>query len=266
MMRILLSIVAVLLFSVPAQADMATWYGIDLDDLATIKGVDVNDLDTWNGVTISTEPDPVLQYNLDDNAANTTVAAAYGSTGTLNGGENTSAKHSTDAIEGTGSFQLNSDDSISVAATASWFTDEVFTVQWAVKGNEAGAHTSARFFADTGQNIYFMRNGNDTTIRLRVSSSVYPDMTVDDFDDGQWHMFRAVFNASGIDGGANTIRIYQKTGTGSWAMKDSDNTTFTISTVGASLYFFNNEYAAAGWGNGTNKGDQVIIWNQEVLP
>src|SRR5689334_12249072 len=74
----------------------------------------------------------IQHWKLDDNAASTTVVATVGNNGTLNGGDNTSVKHSATG-PGTGitsSFDMNgTDDFIDIAgASLSFASGTAFSV------------------------------------------------------------------------------------------------------------------------------------------
>jgi len=213
----------------------------------------------------SPEATPDGQWNLDDNTSGTAVVATYGSNGVVVNITNTSDVHSTDRIEGTGSFQLAANDIVRPAFTQAWFTDEIFTIQWTIKGDGSGPGYATCRFVDSstsGTDFTIYRNSSDTSISIYIGTVSIGAFTVTDFDDGQWHTFRLVVD------GTNDVCLYQKIGTGAWGAGVCSSTNPGDVVAGGTLNFYNSGGGDRPWGKdaGGYYGDQVKIWNAAVAP
>ena len=243
----------------------------DADSLEDAAGNDLAAIVSGaNNTPAAGDPDPDIEYELDDNAANTTVEAAFGSSGTyrvITTATNTDTTHSATAISGTGSFKLPDGGNV-YSNVATLEDDGVFTIQVTFMGDGAGSQSAYPRLIDTAvsNGITLYRYGSDTTLRLYLGATFVGDITVDDIADSQWHQLRLICD-SGAAG--DDVSLYQRTYTGSWGawtLKDSF-ATFTTPSV-TSTTFYGGAAGTNSWGSSTNDyyGDDVKVWGGAVYP
>lgn len=218
-------------------------------------------------VAPASDPTPDYQWSLDDNASGATVVAAYGGVnGTLVGETDTSAMHSADYIEGSGSFAFDNNDVVRSTTPSSVFVDEVVTIQWSVKGDTSGpGHAYCRFVSATNNNgVIINRNNSDTSLNIRFNT-ISHILTISDMDTGNWETYRAVIDT----GATNKIEVYHKTGTGAWGLDAySTGALEDILDNGSGVVYFGAYDQTYTWGNasGTYLADGLTIWNSAVKP
>jgi hypothetical protein len=129
----------------------------------------------------------VQQWNLQDNAASTTVVAAVGTNATLVGGDNTSAKSST----GPGgsyalAFDLNgTDDGVDMSASALSYTSGQ---AWSISIWADFDASSGPLIGRTTQNPGIVKS-SDTVIQVRDGSANTLSFTVPSMGTTSWHHF-----------------------------------------------------------------------------
>jgi hypothetical protein len=128
----------------------------------------------------------IQHWKLDDNAASTTVVATVGTNGTLEGGDNTSVKHSATgpgtAI--TSSFDLNgTDDAIDISgASLSFAAGSAFSLSFWAKWDAA----TGRVFGAVGANTNRVIKSSATAFILNASGAANT-FTVPSMDTTSWY-------------------------------------------------------------------------------
>lgn len=203
-----------------------------------------------------------IMMSLDDNTTGTSVAVSGTGTASLSGESNTSDVHTTDSVEGTGAFALDTNDVVYLSGV-NFCDDAICTIEFAIKGDQTGTADYARLFTDGNTKVLITRYAADTSFRAAYNG-VTLIATVDDMDDGAWHYFRVVYDINGTNSG-KTIIVYQGSSPATLAEKGSLTDALTASTLGTINIFSDGSTA---WGNasGGNKGDHVRIWNSVVTP
>lgn len=216
-------------------------------------------------------PDPAIQYNLEDNAATSTVVASFGSNAALRVSgslTNTSTVANSGAIEGTSCFKLPAASAV-FGDFGTTDADGVFTVDFYVYGDGGGSSSANAYILGTStSNLSVIRYSSDTTLRVYCSTvNLSGGFTIDDIANGYWQNFRLVFDA-GASG--DDFELYQRShnGTtwGSWSLKGSA-ATFTTPAISTFAYGCNTDNNN-GWGSNTNdyRIDQIRIWDSAVRP
>lgn len=239
----------------------------DQTDLASItEAVVIN-----NSTETGADPDPAIQYNLEDNASSSTVVAAFGSNAAYYVGNtltNTSTATNAGAIEGSACFKLPAGGGVQ-GTFGNIDDDGVFTVDFYIYGDGNGSQTGyPRLIASSTLNhLTVRRNNSDTLLQVYVGGSEVGSFTVDDMANTQWQNFRLVFEA-GASG--NDFELYQRshngTSWGSWTLKGSV-ATFTTPAMTIFRYGVNTD-GANSWGSDVNdyRIDQLRIWDAAVRP
>jgi len=125
----------------------------------------------------------IKHLKLDDNAASTTVVATVGTNGTLEGGDNTSAK----SVAGPGGiitlgFDLNGVDDAIIISGVTFINGDAFSVSfWAEWDLAIG-----RPLGETGGLINRILKVDDTTIRVTNGAGVSSDFTVASMGTSNW--------------------------------------------------------------------------------
>jgi len=170
-----------------------------------------------------------------DDAANSTVTAVFGASGSTYesgvGYINTSTVYTSD---GGGSFHLNSDDAhdtqviITGALLDTAFNDNAFAIQWDMKSSTSFSGNSERLFTnDSSETQLMATTTSDTSFDLYIGTTYYGSLSVDDMATGGWLTYRAVIN----NGAANRVEVYQGSDEANLSLKDSSTTSSTTMTL-----------------------------------
>jgi hypothetical protein len=143
----------------------------------------------------------VQQWNLQDNAASTTIVAAVGTNGTLVGGDNTSVKSTTGPG---GSYPLGldlngTDDGIDVSGSSMLFAvDTAWAVSVWVKTDGATFPIMAR----PASNNPAILKTSDTAIQVRNSAGTAYNFTVPSIGTSAWRHYLVTKTAG------NSLRVF----------------------------------------------------------
>lgn len=243
---------------------------------ATTGGGDVANITNLAGTNSSTVPLPDVWYKCEDNAANNTLTATYGSNGSiwlLGDPSNSSSNTSTTAFKGSRSYKPAGGTGFAgTPITRASIEDGVFTIQFAYRAdNTSGFPSSAyvRIFTnpDSEGTLYFYSNaGSSTSLRVGIGGTDYTG-TFDDINTNTWHVIRIVVDT---EAASDKIRMYQASTETALALKyESD-----AAAVTAPSGLTSNGLMWGGEGANANKGiyvrngllDDIKIWYTAVVP
>lgn len=220
----------------------------------------------------STTPD--VYYQCEDNAASTAVVATYGTNGVIVGSStsnNTANNTTTTHFAGERAIQLNDDTARIIGkVTEASVEDGVCTFQFAYLAGTVttgfGAGNYVRLMAEeSGSSFQFKSdNGSSTAFLANVEGTEY-SVTLDDINDGNWHVVRIVLDTGAA---SDKLRVYQGSSESTLTLKYESNAAAVsnMSFDSVDLYFGGNGDANKGIQLRNGILDEIKIWYTAEIP
>ncbi len=211
---------------------------------------------------------PAYQWDFEDNAANTTVAATEGSTNGVTTTTNTTTLNTSSGCLDGDCFDLANgaaQERFRVSLPLSWYDDGVFTVQMAIKiPSTETVGSGTRILLTEGTKLTLVLN-SDTALLAYFGGTYLGEVTINDVSTSSWHVLRFVYDT----GASDKFTVYQGATEGALSKVGTALTT----SFGAQRSA--DPYLVSFWGNTTTAQslqdidavvDQIKIWTTAEAP